>query len=167
MKTSFFKEVDRTMAIYFLCNHTCLNWGVEAGIVVLGTLSRCGLINIASVTFLCDNEYAVLSTNRPLRDSIFHRIEGDRDLVSMIKDLQDSWYHGFSITYEWDKGHTEDLNRELNREERINVISDEQCDLVRQKATGPRSARSSTGLWDSETCALFIQGSKITSRIKE
>jgi hypothetical protein len=27
--------------------------------------------------------------------------------------------------------------------------------------------RYSTGLWDSKTCALFIWGSKITSRIKE
>jgi hypothetical protein len=29
------------------------------------------------------------------------------------------------------------------------------------------SARSSTGLWEIEICALFIQGSKITSRMKE
>jgi hypothetical protein len=47
------------------------------------------------------------------------------------------------------------------------VIADEQCDIVRQHASGLRSARSSTGLWDSETCALFIRGSKITSRMKE
>jgi hypothetical protein len=47
------------------------------------------------------------------------------------------------------------------------VIADEQCDLVQQQASGPKSARSSTELWDSETCALFIWGSKITSRMKE
>jgi hypothetical protein len=35
--------------------------GVAAGLAVLGTLSRSGLINIASTTFLCDNESAVLS----------------------------------------------------------------------------------------------------------
>jgi hypothetical protein len=47
---------------------------VAAGLAVLGTLIRPGLINIASVTFMCDNESAILSTNRPLTDSIFHRI---------------------------------------------------------------------------------------------
>jgi hypothetical protein len=60
---------------------------VAAGLAVIVTLIRSGLINIASATFLCDNESAVLSTNIPLPDSIFHRIEGDHDLVSTIKDL--------------------------------------------------------------------------------
>jgi hypothetical protein len=134
-------------AIYFLCNRTGLNWGrVAEGLAVLGTISRSGLINIASATFLCDNKSAVLSTNRPLTDSIFHRIEVDHDLVSTIKDLQENWCRGIAITYEWGKGHMVDLNRELNREERLNVIADEQCYLVRQQAAGPRSARSSTGL---------------------
>jgi hypothetical protein len=69
--------------------------------------------------------------------------------------------------YEWVKGHVDGLNHELNHEERLNVTSAEQCDLVRQQATDPRSAKSSTGIWDSETFALFIPGSKITSRMKE
>jgi hypothetical protein len=69
--------------------------------------------------------------------------------------------------YDWVKGHADDLNRELNRAERLNVIADEQCDIVRQQASDPRSVRSSTGLWDSETCALFIWGRKITSYMKE
>jgi hypothetical protein len=45
--------------------------GVAAKLAVLETLSRSGLINIASTTFLCDNESTVLSTNRPFTDSIF------------------------------------------------------------------------------------------------
>jgi hypothetical protein len=138
---------------------------VSAGLAVLGTLSRSGLINIAS--FLCDNESAVLSTNKPLTDSIFHRIEGDHDLVSTIKDLQNKWCSGMDITYKWVKGHDDDLNRELSRAERLNVIEDEQCDIVRLHASGTWSARSSSGRWDSETCALFIRGRKITSRMKE
>jgi hypothetical protein len=138
---------------------------VEAGLAVLGTLSLSGLINIAS-TFFCDNESAVLSTNRPLTDSIFHRIEGDHDLVSTIKDLQESWCRGMDITYEWVKGHADELNREFTRSERLNLIADEQCDVVRLHATGTRSARSSAGIWDIEMCALFIRGSKITSRMK-
>jgi hypothetical protein len=141
--------------------------GVAAGLAVLGTLSRSGLINIASTTFLCDNASAILSANRPLKDRIFHRIEGNHDLVSTIKYLQDNWCREMDITYEWFKGHADDLNRELTRAERLNVIADEQCDVVRLHASGTRSARSSAGLWDSETCALFIRGSKITIRMKE
>jgi hypothetical protein len=109
---------------------------VAAGLAVLGTLSRSGLINIASTTFLCDNESALLSTNSPLIDSIFHRIEGDHDLVSTIKDLQENWCRGMDIIYEWVKGHADDLNRELTRAERLNVIADEQCDVVRLHASG-------------------------------
>jgi hypothetical protein len=140
---------------------------VAAGLAVLGTLSRSGIINIASAIFMRDNESAVLSTNRPLTYSIFHRIEGNHDLVSTIKDLQENWCRGLDITYDWVKGHTDDLNRELNRAERLNVIADEQCDILRRQANGPRSAKSSAGLWDSETCALFIWGSKIMSRMKQ
>jgi hypothetical protein len=137
------------------------------GLAVLRTLSRSGLINIASATFLCDNESAVLSTNRPPTVSIFHRIEGYHDLVSTIKDLQENWCRGLGITYDWVKGHADYLNRELKRAERLNVIADEQCDIVQQHASGTRSASSSAGIWDSETCALFIGGSKITSRMIE
>jgi hypothetical protein len=71
------------------------------------------------------------------------------------------------IAYEWVKGHADDLNRELTRAERLNVIADEQCDVVRLHASGTRIARSSTVLWDSETYALFIRGSKIMSHMKE
>jgi hypothetical protein len=45
--------------------------GVASGLAVLGTLSRSGLINIASTTFLCDNASAILSANRPLTDTFF------------------------------------------------------------------------------------------------
>jgi hypothetical protein len=140
---------------------------VAAGLAVLGTISRSGLINIASATFLCDNASAILSANMPLTDSIFHRIEGDHDLVSTIKYLQANWCRGMDIRYEWVKGHADDLNRELTRAGRLNVIADEQCDVVWLHASRTRSARSSAGLWDSEMCALFIRGSKITSRMKE
>jgi hypothetical protein len=115
--------------------------GVAAGLAVLGNISRSGLINIASTTFLCDNESTVLSTKRPLTDSIFHRIEGDHDLASTIKELQENWCRGLDITYYWVQGHADDLDHKLNRAERLNVIADEQCDIVRQKASGPRSAR--------------------------
>jgi hypothetical protein len=132
---------------------------VATGIAVFGTISRSGIINIAYS--------AILSANRPLPYIIFHRIKRGQDLVRTIKDLQENWYGDMDIANEWVKGHADDLNRELIQAERLNVIADEQCDVVRQQANGERSARSSAGLWDSETCALFILCSKITSRMKE
>jgi hypothetical protein len=75
-------------------------WGMATVIVVLGTLSRSHLINIASSTFLCDNKSAVLLTKRPLTDSIFHHLEGYHDLVSTIKDLQENWCRDITIMYE-------------------------------------------------------------------
>jgi hypothetical protein len=72
--------------------------GVAAGPAVLGTLSRSGLINIAFTTFLCDNASSILSANRPLTDSIFHWIEGDHDLASTIKYVQENWCRGMDIT---------------------------------------------------------------------
>jgi hypothetical protein len=140
---------------------------VAAGRTVLGTLSWSGIINIASNTFLCNNESAVLSTNRPLTDIVFHRIEGNHDLVSTIKDLQENWCRGLDIMYDWVKGNTDDLNRVLNRAERLNVIAEEQCDIVRQQSNGLKSASSSAGLWEYENCALFIWRNKHTICMKE
>jgi hypothetical protein len=119
------------------------------------------------MTLLCNNASAILLANRPLTDRIFHRIEGVHDLVNTIKDLQENWCREMDIIYEWVKGHADDLNRELTLAERLNVIADEQCAVVRQHARGPRRARPSVGIWASETCALFIRGRKSTSRMKE
>jgi hypothetical protein len=104
--------------------------GVATSLAILGTLSRYGLIKAASATFVCDNESAVLSTKRPLPDIISHHMEGDHDLVSTIRDLQENWCRGIEIMYKWVKGHADELKRELNREERLNVIENKQCDLV-------------------------------------
>jgi hypothetical protein len=46
--------------------------GVAVGLAVVNALSRSGLINIASAKFTCDDESTVLSSTRPLVDSIFH-----------------------------------------------------------------------------------------------
>jgi hypothetical protein len=78
--------------------------GEAAGLAVLGAPSRSGLIHIASTTFLCNNESAILSAMRPLTDSIFHGTEGDHELVSTIKDLKENWCRDLDITYEWVKG---------------------------------------------------------------
>jgi hypothetical protein len=102
--------------------------GIPAVLAVVGTLGRSDLINISSATFLCNSESAVFSTSRPLADSIFHRLESDQGLVITIKELQENWYQDIEIMYEWFKGHVDDLHRELNLSERLNVIPYENCD---------------------------------------
>jgi hypothetical protein len=82
--------------------------GVVAGLSAARVFSRYVLTNIASTNLVCDDESAVLSSTGPLTDSIFHRLEGDRDLVIKIKDLQTNWCCGIGITYAWVKGHTDD-----------------------------------------------------------
>jgi hypothetical protein len=48
-----------SLALFLLKSYRSDLGGVAAGLTVLGTLSRSGIINIASVTFLCDKESAV------------------------------------------------------------------------------------------------------------
>jgi hypothetical protein len=66
-----------------------------------------------------------------------------------MKFIKENWCRGMDITYEWVKGHADDLNREFTRAEHLNVIADEQWDVARLHASGTRSASSSAGLWDS------------------
>jgi hypothetical protein len=62
--------------------------GIVAGLTVLGTIIRSGLINVRSIKFICDNSAAILASKRELTQSIFHRTEGDHDLVATMKYLQ-------------------------------------------------------------------------------
>jgi hypothetical protein len=65
------------------------------------------------------------------------------------------------------KGHTDKLDREPDKYDRLNILADEICDEIRAAATGNTGARGSCGMCSSETCALFIRGVKITSHMKE
>jgi hypothetical protein len=134
--------------------------GVAAGLAVLGTLSMPGLIKIASTTFLCDNASVIFLANSPLTDSIFHWTRGDHDLVSTIKYLQENWCRGMDITYEWVKGHADDLNRELTQAERLNVIADEQCDVYMLAGHGAQGHQQDYGTVKHVLCSYGVAKSR-------
>jgi hypothetical protein len=141
--------------------------GIASGLAVIGTLVRSGKIKVQSVKLVCDNDAAVKVCTRKRTQSIFHRTEGDHDLVSTIQYLEDTWCQDVDIKYEWVKGNADDLDREPTKCESLNIVADEICDVVRALAQGPYGAKPNCRLWSNERCALFIRGIKITSNWKE
>jgi hypothetical protein len=130
-------------------------------------LERLGCLNIRSVKCVSDNQSAVRACKRKPTESIFHRTESDYDLLATIMNLQEEWCNGINIQYAWVRGHADSLDRETTREERANITADELCDIIRETATGRDGARPNCGLYPVERCALFINGTKITSNWKE
>jgi hypothetical protein len=65
------------------------------------------------------------------------------------------------------KGHADDLDRDPTKCDRLNIVEDIICDVVRTTAQGPYGATPNCGMWPNERCALFIRGVKITSKWKE
>jgi uncharacterized protein YozE (UPF0346 family) len=140
--------------------------GLSAGLVVLGTLTRSGILNIRSVKCVSDNKSAILASKRQPSDSIVHKTETDYNVISTIHELQAMWCNKLDIKYSWVKGHAEKMDREPDKYEQLNILADEICDDIRAAATGIMGARGSCGMWPSETCALFIRGVNITNHIK-
>jgi hypothetical protein len=99
--------------------------------------------------------------------SVFHRTEGDHDLISAIHYLQENWCQDIDVQYEWVKGLTDDLNREATKHERLNIVADELFDVIRETDRGPYGAIPNCGIRQSERCALFIRGVNIRSNWKE
>jgi hypothetical protein len=64
--------------------------GIASGIAVIGTLVRSGKIKLKSVKLVCDNEAAIKACKRKHTRSVFHRTEGDHDLISTIHYLQEN-----------------------------------------------------------------------------
>jgi hypothetical protein len=71
------------------------------------------------------------------------------------------------VHYEWVKGNADELNREPTKLERMNIVTDELCDVIRETVIRPFGVRPNCGLWPSERCALFIRGVNVTSKWKE
>jgi hypothetical protein len=140
--------------------------GIIAGLAVLGTLIRSGLINARSIKFICENSAAILASKGELTQSIFHRTEGDHDLIATMKYLQHNWCNNTEVAYAWVKGHVDRRDQDSNCDERLNIEADTLCDLIREEARGPRGARPSFPHWDLEVCPLFIKGDKVTSKMK-
>jgi hypothetical protein len=120
--------------------------GIASGIAVIGALVRSGKIKVKSVKFVCDNEAGIKACKKKRTQSVFHRTEGDHDLISTIHYLQEHWYQ---VLYEWAKGHADDLNRDLTKLEWMNIVADELCDVIRDTASGPFGAITNCGLWSS------------------
>jgi hypothetical protein len=129
----------------------------------MGTLVRYGKIKVKSAKLVCDNEAAVKACTSKITQIIFHRTEGDHDLISTIHYLKDNWFQDLEVTYEWVKGHVDDLDREPTKCERVNIAADEICDVFSAIAQGPYGVMPNCGMWPNERCALFIIGVKITS----
>jgi hypothetical protein len=115
---------------------------------------------------VCDNSAAIIAAKRTVTQRIFHRLESDYELISTMKFLQENWCKDYEIIYEWVNGHADRGNKDPNKEERLNIEADALFDVIRNEATGPLSSRGNCKLRESEVCALFTMGSKITSKIK-
>jgi hypothetical protein len=83
-----------------------------------------------------------------------------------MKFLQGNWCKDYHITYEWVKAHADRGNEEPNKEERLNIEAYALCDIICNEATVPLAARGNCALRESEVCALFIMGTKITTKMK-
>jgi hypothetical protein len=140
---------------------------IESGLAVIGTLVISGKIKVKSVKLVCDNAAAVKVCTRKRTKSVFHRTEGDHYLVSKIHYLQDNWCQDLEVKYEWAKEHADELDREPTKCERLNIVADEICDVVRATAQGPYGVRPNCGMWPNERCVIFIRGVKIKSNWKE
>jgi hypothetical protein len=140
--------------------------GLVAGLAVLGTLFRSGAINIRSIIFICDSESAVTAARQPKSESIFHNTRCDWDLIVMIQDLIVRWCKGIALSFHWVKGHADRIDRPLTRDERLKIEADIQSDVIRGQARGTIAARPNCPHWDIEAASLLIQGSKVTSDIK-
>jgi ribonuclease HI len=123
--------------------------GIPNGLAVIDTLVSSGKIEVKSVKLVCDNEAAIKACKRKRTQSVFHIKEGNRDLISTIHYLQEHWCQDTEVHYEWIKGHAEELNRAPTKLERINIVANELCDVIREAARGKFGARPNCGLWPS------------------
>jgi hypothetical protein len=141
--------------------------GIASRLAVIGTLVRSGKINVKTIEFVCDNEAAITACRRKRTQSVFRRTEGDHDRILTIHFLQENRCQDTDVRHEWAKGRADELNRDPTKLERMNIVSDELCDVIRETARFPFGARPNCGLWPSERCALFIRVVKVTSNWKE
>jgi hypothetical protein len=84
----------------------------------------------------------------------------------MIQDLIVRWCKGISLRFHWVKGHADRIDRPLTRDEILNIEADIQADVIQAQARGKTAAHPNCPNWDIEAASLFIQGSKVTSDMK-
>jgi hypothetical protein len=123
-------------------------------------------MNIRSIRFICDNESAVNAARRPKSESIFHDTTCDWDLISTIQDLIVRWCKGIALSFHWVKRQEDRIDLPLKRDEKLNTEADIQADVIGSQACGPIAARPNCPHWDTYAGSLFIEGSKVTSDMK-
>jgi hypothetical protein len=108
----------------------------------------------------------VTAARIPKSESIFHNTRCDWDLIATIQDLIVRWCKGVALSFHWVKGHADRIDRPLTRDEKLNIEAGIQADVIRAQARGTIAARPNCPHWDIEAASLFIQGSKVTSDMK-
>jgi hypothetical protein len=71
--------------------------GIASGLAVINILARSGKIKVKSVKLVCNNEAAIRACTRKRMHSVFHRTEGDHDLISTVHYLQESWCQDIEV----------------------------------------------------------------------
>jgi hypothetical protein len=140
--------------------------GILAGLAAISMLHRSGLACICHIKFVWDNNAAIIAAKKTVTQSIFHRLKSDYDMISTMKFLQGNWCWDSEIAYELVKGHADRGNEEPNKEERLNIEADALYDAICNEAMGPIVDLGKSVLRESEVCALFIMGIKLTSKMK-
>jgi hypothetical protein len=141
--------------------------GICAGLAVIWVLARSGWINIRTVRLVCNNEVAVKRCNQKLTSSIYHNTESEWGLLKTFHSLQDEWCKEISTKVQWVKGHADREDRALTQDERLNIEADLLADKIREEARGQYGARPNCPHWPVEKATLFIQGTKVTSGMKQ
>jgi hypothetical protein len=65
------------------------------------------------------------------------------------------------------KGHADREGRDLTRDERLDILADLLADTTRANARGPYRARPNCPHLPVEKAILFIEGTKVTSGMKQ
>jgi hypothetical protein len=116
---------------------------------------------------VCDNKAAVKQCNQKLTNSIYHNTERYWDLLKTFPSLQDEYCKEIPTKVQLVKGHDDREDRVLIRDERLNIEADLLADNIRAEARGPYRARPNFPHWPVEKATLFIQGTKVTSCMKQ
>jgi hypothetical protein len=85
----------------------------------------------------------------------------------MFNSFQDEWCKEISTKVQWVKGHADKEDRALTRDERLNIEVDLLADKIREEVRVPYGARPNCPHWTVEKATLLIQGTKVTSSVKQ
>jgi ribonuclease HI len=141
--------------------------GICEGLAAIGVLARSGRINLRSVRMFCDNEAAVKRCNQKLTARIYHNTECEWHLLKTYHNLREAWCRDIPTKVQWVKGHADREGRDLTRDERLNILADLVADTTRVNARVPHGARPNCPHWSVEKATLFIEGTKVTSEMKQ